>query len=388
MKRLVVYSSKRCWQDPSSPSGWVCDGGFPLQMEALSQLFDETVLVLPEARSPRPTGAYPLDGRDLTVRAFREPPGRGFGRKLLWLVSGWPRVLWLWRQSGPDDALHIPVPGDVGLVALLLALVRRQRVFVRYCATWGHPHTQAERFVQWLLVRAAGGRRVVLATGGGDQPPSRGNDDIHWIFSTTLSRTDLATAECDEASAADGPKRLISVGRLTRGKNVATSIRALADVRQTHPDVVLDVVGHGPEGQRLQQLAADLGLEEGVIFHGNLDHEGVLSRLRQAHVLVFPTRVAEGFPKAVVEAMACGVPVVAPQVSVLPHLLRDGGGRLIDDVSPAALAAAVRELLDHPRDHTAVARRIAEGLTLEAWRDEIAGHLESAWDGVLRRAEA
>lgn len=394
--RLVVVSHKPCWPSADSPSGFATDGGFPFQMAALSELFDATTLVLPRRATPPPTGLSPLDGRRLSVRPLAEPPGRGLGRKLAlagWLPWQLPR---LWREVGRADAVHAAVPGDVGALAVLLALARRKPLFVRHCGTWGNrgtwgrPATMADRLLHATLVRIAGGRNVVLATGGGDAPPETGRSAIDWIFASSLTAAQLAALPRAESWRPGRAPRLVSVARLTRGKNAAATIRALAAIRRRHAGASLDVVGHGPALAALRGLAGELGLAAAVTFHGNLEHSRVLERLASSHVFVFPSRVAEGFPKAVLEAMACGLPVVAPPVSVLPQLLADGRGVLLDDTTPEAVAAAVLGLLDDPGVLAATAeaaRRHAAGFSLERWRDLIGARLEAAWKRPLRDGE-
>jgi glycosyltransferase involved in cell wall biosynthesis len=384
--RLVVVSHKPCWPSAGSPTGFGTDGGFPFQMAALSELFDATTLVLPRRASPPPAGLRPLDGHRLSVRPLAEPPGRGIGRKLAlagWLPWQLPR---LWRELGRADAVHAAVPGDVGALAVPLALARRKPLFVRHCGTWGRPATAADSLLHATLVRIAGGRNVVLATGGGGAPPEDGRP-IDWIFATSLTATQLATLPRAETWQPGRPPRLVSVGRLTRGKNAAATVRALAEVRRRYPGATLDLVGDGTELAPLRSLAGELRLAEAVTFHGNLEHSRVLARLASSHVFVFPTRVAEGFPKAVLEAMACGLPVVAPRVSVLSQLLADGRGVLLDDTTPEAVAAAVLGLLDEPGvlAATAEAARLhARGFSLERWRDEIGARLEAAWGRSLK----
>lgn len=380
---LVVFSHKPCWPHPASVSGYATDGGFPLQMRAICRLFDRTTLVIPRSRSPRPSGLTPLEGEDLEIEVFPEPPGTGWRRKLSWVMGGAVRLPRLWRQAGRGDAVHAAVPGDVGFVGLLLALLRRRRIFVRHCGTWGHAATLADQLLHRLLVRVAGERCVVFATGGGDRPPSSENPAIRWIFSTSLSASELSDPATFRRSESH---RLLHLGRLTEGKNASATLRALAELRRDHPKLVLDVVGRGPEEERLLALARELEVEDAVVFHGNLDHEGVMARLRRAQVLVFPTKVAEGFPKAVLEALASGVPVVAPRVSVLPHLLRGGGGLLLDDVDPRSVALAVRRLLEDGAEwarHAEAGPGIARRYTLEAWGDTIRHRLESAWGEPL-----
>lgn len=383
---LVVFSHKACW--PAEPGQFATDGGFPFQMEALSQLFERTTLVLPRSSSAVPSGLKPLRGLNLEVETFPEPGGTGLRRKLVWLVGGARRVAFLWRWAGRGDVVHAAVPGDVGFLGLVLALLRRRRIFVRHCGTWGRFGTLADRLLHFVLTRVAGERCVVFATGGGLGPPSKKNASIRWIFSTSLAASQLEDLETRRQAP---PRRLISVGRLTAGKNVESTIRALAELRNEFPQLELDVLGHGAEAPRLKALATELGLGNAVTFVGNLDHDGVLEHLLRARVFVFPTRVAEGFPKAVLEALACGVPVVVPRVSVLPYLLAEGGGVLLDDVDSSHVSDAIRSLLDDPSSydrHALAARQIAQSYTLEAWRDAIGERLASAWGEDLRVGSA
>ena len=61
--KLAVFSHKLCWPSAASPSGYATDGGFPLQMQTLSELFDATTLVVPVADHAAVVGEMPLTGR-------------------------------------------------------------------------------------------------------------------------------------------------------------------------------------------------------------------------------------------------------------------------------------------------------------------------------------
>ena len=385
--RLVVFSYKPCWPSSGSRSGFATDGGFPFQMAALSQLFDQTTLVLPRRASPAPSGLRPLEGHRLVVDPIPEPRGTDLRRKLAllaWLPRWFPA---LWRAAGLADAVHAVVPGDLGSLGIPLALARRKRLFVRHCGTWGRPVTVADRLLRRCLLRVADRRRVVLATGGGAEGPEPGRPEIQWIFSTTLTAAELDGPARSEPWRPGTPPRLVALGRLSAGKNVASTIRALPAIRAEHPAVTLDVLGDGPELAALRALADRLGVASAVSFHGNLAHADVLARLAGAHLLVFPTRVAEGFPKAVLEAMACGVPVLAPRVSVVPELLAEGRGFMLEETTPEAIAAAVRQALRDPEklaSAAAACHRHAAGYTLERWRETIGRRLEDAWQCRLR----
>jgi glycosyltransferase involved in cell wall biosynthesis len=179
--------------------------------------------------------------------------------------------------------------------------------------------------------------------------------------------------------------RLISVGRLSTAKNTAAAVRALDLLRQRLP-VTLAIVGDGPCRKDLVGLVEHLGLGDLVQFHGNVAHDEVLRLLCRSHLLVFPTRVAEGFPKVVIEAMACGVPVVAPPVSALASLLNGEVGARLASVEPISIAEACRSLADEERWRVASkgALALASAYSLEAWRDRIGECLSLSWGVPLR----
>ncbi len=378
---LLVVSHKECWADPQG-SGYLTVGGFPQQMAATSTLFAETRLMIALRPGQPPPGARKLDGHRLTVDPLPEPAGRGWRRKLR-LLAWLPRHgLRLWRAVRSAGAVHALVPGDLGALGLLIALAQRRRLWVRHCGTWGHRATAADRFLAWLLPRVAGGRNVVMATGGGASPPCPGNPAVSWIFSTTLGRDQIAGLPQARPWQPEQAPRLIQVGRATAGKNAAASLRAMPVILRHHPQARLDVAGDGPALEALQALAVELGLERHVTFHGNLAHAQVLGLLADCHLFLFPSRVAEGFPKAVLEAMACGLPVLVPRVSVLPHLVAGGGGLVLAGTGPETVAQAVLDALAGPARLATMgrqARRTAQGYSLESWRDQIRQRLEEAW---------
>ncbi len=387
---LTVVSSKICWADPDAPAGYTTDGGFPAQMRALSELFDRTRLIL-GVGSGRPPGLTALSGHNLEVCPLPAPAGSDLRRKLsmlFWLPRHGPR---LWREIRRAGAVHAPVPGDLGAVALLLALAQKKPLFVRHCGTWGEPVTAADRLLLRLLERVAGGRNVVLATGGSDTPPSASNPAVGWIFSTSLPAAEIDAVPAAHPWRAGEPLKLVTVGRLTPGKNTASAVRALALVREHHPRAILDVVGHGGEMASLQALAGELDLAEAVTFHGNVSHPRVLEILSSSSLFVFPTRVKEGFPKALLEAMACGLPVVATAVSVIPHLVGEGCGALLEATDPESVARAVLSLTADDRrlaEMSTRARETSRAYTLERWRDEIGERLRESWGRSLRTRPA
>ena len=132
-------------------------------------------------------------------------------------------------------------------------------------------------------------------------------------------------------------KRWISVGRLTPIKGMDRAIRALA---VADSDTTLTLVGEGEERGNLLRLATELGVSERVILAGF--HEDLAPRLAQADCFVLLSR-NEGMGRAVVEAMAAGLPVVVADVGGMPELVVAGGGAVVHgDDAPQVAAACAR----------------------------------------------
>ena len=384
--KLLVVSHKETWKDAASPSGYSTKGGFPFQMKALSELFEETqILSLQRAPEP-PSGLVPLTGYHLQVKTLPEPKGHDLERKLR-LMLHLPRwLITIWREAANADAVHTPLPGDFGTIGMLVALLQKKPLFVRHCGRWGIPSSRFDAWLQRFLERIAGSRNVVMATGGADHPPSRRNPAISWIFSTAMTEAELQQTPIAKPWQPGKPLRLVTVGSLLPGKNISALIAALPLLGEQYPELSLEVIGTGRLLEDLQQQTRQMGLEDVVNFSGNLSHNEVLERLASSHVFVFPT-LYEGFPKALLEAMACGLPIVASPVSVIPRLLEGGAGFLLGGQDAASIAAGISELLSDPEKMAAMgelARQRAQRYTLERWRDEIGQRLSGAWGEQLK----
>lgn len=159
---------------------------------------------------------------------------------------------------------------------------------------------------------------------------------------------------------------LLFVGRLVEGKRPATAVRALAAVRESHPDAVLYLCGDGPLRSELTTLAAELGVDEAVEFVGHVPYDEMPAVYRAADVFVLPSR-AEGVPRTVMEAMATEVPVVCSDLPQTRDLVVKGGYTAdLDDIE--AFADRITACLDgsYPdggREHIVDAH---------AWEDTVA----------------
>jgi phosphatidylinositol alpha-1,6-mannosyltransferase len=148
-----------------------------------------------------------------------------------------------------------------------------------------------------------------------------------------------------------GARWLLTVARLQPHKGVDVVLRALPAILARAPDVRYAVAGTGPERERLKKLAQKMGVAERVWFLGEVGERDLPALYNLASVYVGASRRAErlgveGFGISLVEASACGLPVVAGKSGGIPDAVRDGEtGFLIPPEDPAAVAEAVGRLL-------------------------------------------
>lgn len=151
-----------------------------------------------------------------------------------------------------------------------------------------------------------------------------------------------------------GPLRLVAVGRLVEKKGFDVLIRALElltangteGARISH----LDLVGGGPEADRLLAAAERTGVADRMTFHGEQPNDTVRAMLAAGDIFVLPCRRAangdmDGIPVALMEAMASGIPVISGRLPAIEELVEDGvSGLLVPPDDAIALANAISRL--------------------------------------------
>ncbi len=141
-------------------------------------------------------------------------------------------------------------------------------------------------------------------------------------------------------------KRLLFVGRLDHVKGVSFLLNALGELKRYRSDWHLQVVGDGPERERYQGLAADLGLVNEVTFYGSKPKREVAEFMRQADLLVLPS-LYETFGRVAAEALAAGTPVLATNYGGQQDIVRDDVGVLVAPGDVGALRHGLQYMLDH-----------------------------------------
>lgn len=153
--------------------------------------------------------------------------------------------------------------------------------------------------------------------------------------------------------AADAPL-LLATGALISIKGQGLAIEALRELDFAH----LVLAGSGPDEARLRELAVQMGLSDRVHFFGQVSHDALPTLIAAADAMVLPSE-REGLANAWVEALACGTPVVIPDIGGAREVVCHTDTGRIADRTPAAIAAALRDLLANPPADHAVAAHAA-----------------------------
>lgn len=184
---------------------------------------------------------------------------------------------------------------------------------------------------------------------------------LDWIHNPAFSPEVEAAARRRPPSLPwpeDGRPVIATAGRLEAEKDHATLLRAFARLREERP-VRLVIFGEGSQRRELEASTRELGLEGDVLLPGY--EPDLLPVLGAVDVFVLSS-LYEGFGNVLVEALACGLPVVSTDCPSGPTEVLDGGafGRLVPPGDEAALAAAMAAALDEPGDPEAHRARARE----------------------------
>ena len=141
---------------------------------------------------------------------------------------------------------------------------------------------------------------------------------------------------------------LVYMGRLKDHKNVDHLVRAVSLLNEMGDFVTLQIIGDGPERKNLEALVKELNISDNVKFHGGIESDiEAYSRMKASRLFVHPSTKEGGGSITVLEANACGLPVVTyrHENGISEELISEGiNGYRVDEINPRALADKVRYL--------------------------------------------
>jgi colanic acid/amylovoran biosynthesis glycosyltransferase len=152
-----------------------------------------------------------------------------------------------------------------------------------------------------------------------------------------------------------GPFSMLAVARLVEKKGLPVLVDACRRLRERGLDFRCEIVGKGAQRAELERLIRGWDLAAHVVLAGPLPQQEIVERFHRAHVLVLPCIVGrdgnrDGLPVSIVEALACGLPVISTPVTGIPEVVRhERNGLVVPAGDAAALADAIQRLMEDPQ---------------------------------------
>jgi colanic acid/amylovoran biosynthesis glycosyltransferase len=152
-----------------------------------------------------------------------------------------------------------------------------------------------------------------------------------------------------------GRIRLLVCGRFVEKKGIQYGIEAFARAKAAHPNMTLRIIGDGPLREDIKAQIGKLGLSDSVTLLGYVPHDEFASELQEANILLAPSVTSSdgdtegGAPTVLLEAQACGVPVLSTTHADIPEVVLDKkAGILVPERDVNALTNGLLQLIEHP----------------------------------------
>jgi glycosyltransferase involved in cell wall biosynthesis len=300
-----------------------------------------------------------------------------------------PYLFRLWRAAGQVRLMHVMANSGwswhlFATPAVWIGWLRKTPVIINYRG--GEAETFFGRSWRWVQPTVAKATCVVV--------PSSFLEKVfaQWGISTGIV-PNIIDLECFyPGDHRQGDSLHLLVARnLEPIYDIATALKAFALIKQKYPDAKLSVAGSGPSKSDLEQLSEQLGIAESVTFTGRLDNKNMAEIYRRTDLLL-NSSLADNMPISLLEALACGVPVVTTNVGGIPYLVEEGQTALLVDPGNAeAMAAAAIQVLSNPdlavllrKNGLAVVQNYAWSKVREQWFSVYMGVLQG---GKLKNNE-
>jgi len=326
-----------------------------------------------------------------TTQISNPPPGLPL--RLLLAARRVVRFVGRFERQRPDAVLLFMAPGASLVEKGLMGWYSRCRgvpalAFPRGGATIDSAARSPlhRRIIQWAL----GGSRMILCQGPAWQQFARevcgvAVADAPIIANWTASPQLLAigAGRNTPTVSPDGVPHLVFIGWLDAGKGVPELIEAAIALARTL-DFRLSLVGEGNVSDSARQTVAAAGLGEQIRFLGWQDADAIPAILASSDIFVLPSH-AEGFPNALVEAMAAGLAPIVTPVGTIPDLVRDGANGLLVPVGDApALGRAMAALIENPGRRQVLGRAAHDYARAEFAVEAAAEKLVAVVETVMR----
>ena len=307
------------------------------------------------------------------IPVFRKIKTTEFG--ILWGISYMLSTLvFLIRFRKEYDLIHCHhLQGFHSLIAVLMKGLLNKKVIIKVAGGGerGDIYAIKARKLGWLYLRLLKRADRIIAVSREITSQLRENGFHPSIIQEIPNGVDTCQFTPGESPLPSSERLILYVGRLDPLKGLDDLIRAFRKVHERYPEARLVLVGEGEVESNLMHLARELKISDQVSFEGL--QEDVKSYLGKSEIFAFPS-LTEGLSNVLLEAMACGLPVVATRIGGNMELVEHGvNGILINPGDPEGLSEAIITLLADPEQSRQMGREGRKRVDERYSLDKVAG---------------
>ncbi len=286
-----------------------------------------------------------IEGRcEVRFPRYPKAPGALF---LRWTVAQWRRIVdqtvARFVRTAPVSLIHANYAGVSSWAAICTAKRYHIPCVVTYQGSEVHT-TLANQYKGWRLCRDS------FRWADLNLPVSRSLEGLLRRFTEPTGRCEVLLRGVDQtrffpASRLTSEPHVLFVGRISEAKGALDLVSAWAEVKKAYPAALLTVVGHDHTNGLFVRQARSLGVDSSITLTGPLPSPQVAELMRRSRIFCLPSH-QEGTPNCVMEALSCGLPIVATRVGGVPDIVQhEKTGLLVETGDVGGLATALVALL-------------------------------------------
>ncbi|OGZ53381.1 MAG: hypothetical protein A3B25_02055 [Candidatus Ryanbacteria bacterium RIFCSPLOWO2_01_FULL_48_26] len=326
------------------------------------------------------------------TRFFSLPYGTGTGQGRVVIPTG---LRWLCVMRFKPDIIHTQLFFTIGLEALIASrilgvpIVGTNHTAVKEFARYAPIHTHAVenlliRYVNWFYEKC--GRVTMPSKSVADEMKQFGFSGECRVISNPID-TKTFSPSSRKAELKNELRfskfTVIHAGRLAGERNVDVIIKAIAVAKQTIPEIELAIAGGGSYEGELRSLARDRGIENSIKFLGVLSKPDLAKAYNASEIFAI-TSTADTQSLVMMQAMACGIPIIGVKARALPEYINPKNGILIEPGDEKALAEKIVFLYKNEN----IRKKLGDGArkySIQFSAPEIASQWEKMYEEIVTR---
>lgn len=284
---------------------------------------------------------------------YKKPKAKGLAGKLTGVLRFWKAnklaINQLEKDRGSVDLIHVHILTRLGLLAWILAFQRKIPYLItehwsRYLPVNNDFNGFFRRWISRFVVKRAA-RITTVTENLATAMRNHGLKNPNYSVLPNVVNMQLFKPEKHKAGR-NGVKFVHLSCFEDKSKNISGLLNTLAALREEQLDFECDLIGDGMDFELLKRYATELGLTEHLNFTGLLEGEQLAKTLAGADFMVMFSNY-ENMPVVILEALACGLPVVATRVGGIPEMINTRNGLLVEPNDEVAFKEAIKWMSEH-----------------------------------------